>query len=255
MPPAAGLKARLAAGETTFGTFVGGASGVVAEACAASGVDWLLLDLEHGSGGEEQLRDVVPSAAAYGVPTVVRAESTERIRIGRILDQGAAGVMLPRVETLEEVREAGRHLHYPPTGDRGVATYNRSCGFGLDVAALDRANDEVLGIIQIETLGALNEVEEIAALPGVDVLFVGPRDLSHALGVPGDTTAPVYREATSRVLQAATAAGKSAGLLVPNGEVAAKHAADGWRFIAIGSDTTLLAATLVDQLRTAGGVS
>src|SRR4051794_29471688 len=91
------LRARVRSGAPTVGTFVGTASLVTAEVCAAAGFDWLLLDLEHGAGGEEQVRVTVPTAAAYGVPTVVRVESDARIRIGRVLDNGAAGVMLPRM--------------------------------------------------------------------------------------------------------------------------------------------------------------
>ncbi|MEU9787207.1 aldolase/citrate lyase family protein [Streptomyces phaeochromogenes] len=237
------LRARLAEGEPTLGTFVGMASPVAAEVCAAAGADWLLLDLEHGAGGEEQVRETVPVAAAYGVPTVVRVESAARIRIGRVLDLGVAGVMLPRLDTAAEVREALRHLRYPPAGDRGVATYNRACRFGLDSAALDREG-EILGVVQIESASALAEVEAIAALDGVDVLFVGPRDLSHDLGVPGDFAAPVYREALERVRKAAAAHGKACGLLVPDGAAASAKRADGWTFIAIGSDSTLLAAAL-----------
>jgi 2-keto-3-deoxy-L-rhamnonate aldolase RhmA len=107
------LRSRLAAGRPTLGTFVGTASAVTAEVCAAAGVDWVLLDLEHGAGGEEQVGTVVLATAAYGVPTVVRVESAARIRLGRVLDLGAAGVMLPRLETVAEVREALRHLRYP----------------------------------------------------------------------------------------------------------------------------------------------
>ena len=173
-----GLKARLRSGEVTFGTFLGTAAPVAAEICAASGVDWVLLDLEHGSGGEEQALDVVPAAASYGVPTLVRAESTARIRAGRLLDLGAAGVMFPRIDGPDDAAAAIRHLRYPPDGDRGVATYNRMCRFGLDRAAIDRANAEVLGVVQIETRSAVESVEAIAALDGVDVLFVGPQDLS-----------------------------------------------------------------------------
>ncbi|MER5518002.1 aldolase/citrate lyase family protein [Streptomyces sp. NPDC002763] len=237
------LRARLAAGEPTVGTFVGSASPVAAEVCAAAGVDWVLLDLEHGAGGEEQVRTTVPATAAYGVPTVVRVESAARIRIGRVLDLGVAGVMLPRLDTAAEVREALRHLRYPPAGDRGVATYNRACRFGLDPAALDREG-EILGVIQIESASALGQVEEIAALDGADVLFVGPRDLSHDLGVPGDFTAPVYREALERVRKAAADRGKACGLLVPDGRAAAAQLAEGWTFVGIGSDTTLLAAAV-----------
>src|SRR5215207_8488610 len=104
------LRARVAAGDVTLGTFIGTASPVAAEVCAAAGFDWLLLDLEHGAGGEEQIRATVPAAAAYGVPTVVRVESDARVRIGRVLDAGAAGVMLPRLDTADQVRAAVAHL-------------------------------------------------------------------------------------------------------------------------------------------------
>jgi len=242
------LRSRLAAGEATVGTFVGAASPVTAEACAAAGVDWLLLDLEHGSGGEEQVRDVVPAAGAYGVPTLVRVESGARIRIGRVLDLGAAGVMLPRMDSAAEVREAVRHLRYPPDGDRGVATYNRACRFALDPGALARAGAEVLGVVQIESASAVEEVERIAAIDGVDVLFVGPQDLSFNLGVPFALDSPIYLAALERVRGAAERHGKACGLLVGDGATAAARRAEGWRFVAVGSDATLLAAAVAAEL-------
>jgi 4-hydroxy-2-oxoheptanedioate aldolase len=242
------LRARLAAGEATLGTFIGAASAITAEACAAAGVDWLVLDLEHGSGGEEQVRDVVPAAGAYGVPTVVRVESAARIRIGRVLDAGAAGVMLPRMDTAAEVAEAVRHLRYPPAGDRGVATYNRACRFALDPGALARANHEVLGVVQIESASAVEQVEDIAAIDGVDVLFVGPQDLSHNLGVPFELDSPTYLAALRRVRRAAERHGKTCGLLVGDGAAGAACHAEGWRFVAIGSDASLLAAAVAAEL-------
>ena len=123
------LAAAVRSGTPTVGTLIGAASALTAEVCAAAGVDWVLLDLEHGAGGEDQVREVVPAAGSYGVPTVVRVESAARIRIGRVLDHGAAGIMLPRLDAVDEVAEAVRHLRYPPAGDRGVATYNRACRF------------------------------------------------------------------------------------------------------------------------------
>jgi 4-hydroxy-2-oxoheptanedioate aldolase len=242
------LRARLAAGQATLGTFVGAASPVTAEACAAAGVDWLVLDLEHGSGGEEQVRQVVPAAGAYGVATVVRVESAARIRIGRVLDLGAAGVMLPRLDTAAEVAEAVRHLRYPPHGDRGVATYNRACRFALDPGALARAGGEVVGVVQVESASAVEQVEQIAALDGVDVLFVGPQDLSFNLGVPFALDSAAYLDAVDRVRAAAERHGKACGLLVGDGAAAARRLAEGWRFVAIGSDATLLAATVTAEL-------
>jgi 4-hydroxy-2-oxoheptanedioate aldolase len=235
-------------GQDSLGTFVGMASPVSAEVCAASGFDWVLLDLEHGAGGEEQVRDVVPAAGSYGVPTVVRVEAAERIRIGRALDFGAAGIMLPRLDSAEDVNAALNHLRYPPAGDRGVATYNRACRFGLDPGALDRADRETLCVVQIESAAAVAAVDDIAAIDGVDVLFIGPRDLSHDLGVPGDVTAPAYEEALDVVLAASRRHGKACGMLVADGTTAAARLAQGWSFLAIGSDSTLLAATIRAEL-------
>jgi 2-dehydro-3-deoxyglucarate aldolase/4-hydroxy-2-oxoheptanedioate aldolase len=144
-----------------------------------------------------------------------------------------------------------RHLRYPPQGDRGVATYNRACRFGLDAGALDHADTGVLGVVQIESARAVEEAEAIAALDGVDVLFVGPRDLSHDLGVPGDLRAPRYRTALGRVHAAAARHGKACGLLVPDGAAAAESRREGWAFVAVGSDTTLLATAVAAHLRRA----
>jgi 2-keto-3-deoxy-L-rhamnonate aldolase RhmA len=149
--------------------------------------------------------------------------------------------MLPRMDSALQVGQALTHLRFPPRGDRGVATYNRACRFGLDPGALDRADEEILVIVQIESAAAVEAADEIAALEGVDVLFIGPRDLSHDLGVPGDTTAPAFVEALETVLAAGKRHGKACGLLVSDGATAAQRIEEGWAFVAIGSDSTLLA--------------
>ncbi len=149
--------------------------------------------------------------------------------------------MLPRLDSVDDVAEAIRHLRYPPTGDRGVATYNRACRFGLDPGALDRANDEILAVVQIESAAAVGNADQIAKLDGVDVLFVGPRDLSHDLGVPGNTAAPAFVEAIEQVKEASRRHGKACGLLVNDGATAAQRLEQGWSFVGIGSDMTLLA--------------
>jgi 4-hydroxy-2-oxoheptanedioate aldolase len=238
------LRRRLAKGETTVGTFVGMASATAAEVCAASGADWILLDLEHGAGSEDVLRDSVLAAGSYGVPAIVRVESGARIRIGRVLDQGAAGVMVPRLDKPDQVSAVLTHLRYPPYGDRGVATYNRSCRWGLDRSPLSDPTQNTVGVIQIETLAALDEVDEIAAQDGADVLFIGPLDLSFALGVPLQFDSPEFLAATGRVLDAAAAHGKTAGILAANAALAAHYVERGFRFVAIGSDSTMLAAAL-----------
>ena len=245
------LRRRLANGETTVGTFVGMASATAAEVCAASGADWILLDLEHGAGSEDVLRDSVLAAGSYGVPAIVRVESGTRIRIGRVLDQGAAGVMVPRLDKPDQVSAVLTHLRYPPYGDRGVATYNRSCRWGLDRSPLSDPTQNTLGVIQIETLAALDAVDDIAALDGVDVLFIGPLDLSFALGVPLQFDSPGFLAATGRVIEAAAAHGKTPGILAANTAGAARYVDSGFRFVAIGSDSTMLAAALKDAFAAA----
>ncbi|GAA0798446.1 HpcH/HpaI aldolase family protein [Spirilliplanes yamanashiensis] len=234
------LRRRLAAGDPLYGTFLGLGAALAAEACAVAGFDWLLVDLEHGGGGEASLLSQLSVAEAHGVPVLVRVESTERIRAGRALDLGVAGVMFPRVESAAQAAEAIRHLRYPPAGDRGVATYNRAYAFGLHPEGLETANERVIGIVQIESRGALEVVPEIAAVDGVDVLFVGPRDLSHDLGVPGQIDSPEFQDALGRILKAADAAGVCTGILAPHAEQGRRYAAMGFRFVGISSDATLL---------------
>jgi 2-keto-3-deoxy-L-rhamnonate aldolase RhmA len=235
------LRARVRSGELTVGTFVNLGSVLAAETCALAGFDWLVVDLEHGGGAENALVGQILAAGVHQVPVIVRVESGDRIRSGRVLDLGAAGVMLPRLSSAEEATRAVGHLRYPPAGDRGVATYNRACGFGLRTETLATANDEVVGIVQIETLGALAEVEEIAQVPGVDVLFVGPLDLSHALGVPGMFETPEFHAALTKVTTAAQTAGIAAGILAPDPDRARESLDVGFSFVAVASDSALLA--------------
>lgn len=242
---------RIRGGGPAIGTFLGMGSAVAAEVCALSGFDWLLVDLEHGAGGEQDLAGQIVAAELHGVPVLVRVEAAERIRAGRVLDLGAAGVMFPRLQSAAEVGAAIAHLRYPPSGDRGVAGYNRARRFGTDGLTAGQVDDSILGIVQIETLGALDDVEGIAGLSGVDVLFVGPADLSAALGVPGDLTAPVFRAAAARVVGAARAAGIAAGILARDADHAQRCIDEGFRFVGVGSDATLLgsAARAVGHLR------
>jgi len=235
------IRARIRSRSPLIGTFLNLGSPLAAEACALAGFDWLLVDLEHGGLGEDGLLGQLLAGAAHDVPMLVRVESDSRIRTGRVLDAGAAGVMFPRLESVADAVAAVRHLHYPPDGDRGVATYNRSCGFGLFPEMLERSGSLVVAVMQIETVGALESVEEIARVPGVDVLFVGPRDLSQALGIPGRLDHPSFREALGRVSRAAEAAGIAAGILAGTAEAAARYADDGFTFVGVGSDSTSLA--------------
>ena len=241
------FRARLRNGDSTVGIFAGLGSPLAAEVAAAAGVDWVLVDCEHGSTGDDVVSPTVIATAAYGVPTLVRVESAERIRIGRALDAGAAGVMVPRAESAEEVRDAIRHFDYPPVGDRGVASYNRAAQWGMDTEALT-GERQAAAIIQIETRGALDDVDEIAAIPGVDLVFVGPLDLSFALGVPRQFDHPNFVAALEAVLSAATQAGVPAGILAANTDAAQRYRSMGFTFIALSSDSVLLAQSIQSSL-------
>jgi 2-dehydro-3-deoxyglucarate aldolase/4-hydroxy-2-oxoheptanedioate aldolase len=233
----------------TLGTFLNLGSALVAEVCALSGFDWLLVDLEHGAGGEEALVGQLLAGAAHDVPVLMRVESAERIRVGHALDLGVAGVMYPRLDTPDDVTTAVSHLWYPPRGDRGLASYNRARRFGGDTKTTNDVNDELLCVVQIETSLALSNVKDIAATPGVDVLFVGPSDLSAALGCPGQLDSEVYLEALAHVGAAARGASLAAGILVGDDDDVERHLELGFSFVAVASDSALLrrAATMAAQ--------
>lgn len=246
------LRARLAAGETVIGTFIGLGAPTSAEVVASAGLDFVLLDLEHGAGGEDQIGPTVLATAGYGAATIVRVENDDRIRIGRALDAGASGVMLPRQENVAQVEAAIRHLYVPPRGDRGVAGYTRAGRWGQDGAALRRAVDHTVGVVQIETLGALEDVANIAATDGVDVLFIGPADLTTALGVPGQLESEEFAGAVRAVMTAADAHGKATGIVAGTAAKAAEFREQGFRFILLASDGALLASTVRSALADLG---
>jgi 2-dehydro-3-deoxyglucarate aldolase/4-hydroxy-2-oxoheptanedioate aldolase len=234
------LKERVRDGSLMKGTFLNLGSPLVAEVLALSGFEWLLVDLEHGVRSEEALIAQLLAGAAHDVPVLVRVESPQRIRVGHVLDLGAEGVMFPRLNTPEEVREAISHLWYPPSGDRGVAGYNRARRFGRDARETAEVNDSILGLVQIETLSALENVSSIAAIPGVDVLFVGPSDLSTALGIPGQLDAPEFVDALDKVVEAARKANVAAGILTADLARAEALFERGYTFISVASDSALL---------------
>jgi 2-dehydro-3-deoxyglucarate aldolase/4-hydroxy-2-oxoheptanedioate aldolase len=159
------------------------------------------------------------------------------LRVGRALDLGAHGIMVPRVDVPEQAREAISFMRYPPDGGRGLALSTRGAGLGeLGHTEIQAINRRVLGIIQIESRSAVEHATEIAAIDGVDVLFVGPTDLSHSLGIPGAFSDPVYLDAISHVASTAEAAGKTAGILLRDASSLARHRDLGFRFIGLGSD-------------------
>jgi 2-dehydro-3-deoxyglucarate aldolase/4-hydroxy-2-oxoheptanedioate aldolase len=237
------FRRRVLAGETLFGLFLDLGSPLAAEIAARAGYDWLLVDLEHGAATEADLVGLLRAIEVGGSSPLVRPQSGERIRIGRALDTGARGVMVPRLESADQAREAVTYVRYPPHGIRGVATRVRGAGLGtVSHAEVKRLNDQVAGIIQIESVGALRDAEAIAGIDGVDVLFVGPADLTHSLGIPGQFEAPAYREALASVAAACRAHGKAAGILVYDVAIVPDLLELGFTFVGIGADAAFVAS-------------
>jgi 4-hydroxy-2-oxoheptanedioate aldolase len=237
------FRQRVLGGETLFGLFLDLSSPASAELCGRAGYDWLLVDLEHGSGTEADLPAMLMAIESTGAAAMVRTQSGERIRIGRALDQGATGIMIPRMQSADEVRETVTYLRYPPAGMRGVALRTRGAGLGTVAHdAVGSINERILGIVQIESEGAVREADAIAATDGVDVLFVGPADLSHSLGVPGQFGHETYVAAIETVLEACRAHGKSPGILLYDLPSITRYVEWGFRFVGIGADGALVAA-------------
>jgi 2-keto-3-deoxy-L-rhamnonate aldolase RhmA len=224
-----------------MGTFLNLGSPVVAEICARGGFDWVLVDLEHGMVGDDHLLPMLLAITGRGAAAIVRVESGTRPRIGRVLDLGAEGVMVPQVHGAREAAEVAAWMRYQPAGQRGVALFTRGMDYGAGGhAAVATRHERLLGIVQVESRAAVAEAQAMAAIEGVDVLFVGPTDLSHALGVPGQLDSPAYEEAIREVAEAARGAGKAAGVLLWAPTEVPWYLALGYTFFALSSDGTIL---------------
>lgn len=244
------LKQRLQSKETTIGFWLNTGSPPAAEIAALAGYDWGLIDLEHGAGDFSTLLPQIVALERHGVSPLVRIAACQPFMVKRVLDLGVVGVMIPLVSTPEDAQLAARSMRYPPEGIRGVAGTTRASRFGMAFNDyFERANRELLTIVQVETRQAVDNIEEIAAVEGVDVLFIGPRDLSTNLGKPSDTQCAEFREATAKIEEAARKSGKVLGTIATQSERAHELIERGYRFIAVATTATLLASGAVERRR------
>ena len=246
------LKSKLESGETVLGGFLSLGDPLCSEIMARAGYDWLLIDLEHGAGGEREALAQMQAIAGANCASIVRVEGSARQRAHRVLDLGAHGIMFPRIDTADDARQAIAAMRYPPKGVRGVAFSNRACQFGSGFRSyMDETAPRLLTILQIESPAAVENAASIAALDGADVLFIGPSDLSHSMGMLGQFDNERFRAAVRHVGEVARAHGKSAGILLPKPADFDLYWDLGYRFIASGSDGVLLnnaARALTSQL-------
>lgn len=237
-----GTAAALAAGEPVYGAWIESVSPRMAEALAATRLDWLGIDMEHGPVGPADVEALVRAVEPEATP-LVRLPSVE-YAVARgcklALDAGAGGVIVPRVEDAAEARAVVEAATFPPEGDRGVAGSVRANGYGerFDEHVAD-ADAETLVVVQIETVAAVEAAADVLATPGVDVGFVGENDLSASHGVPGRSDAEPVREGVAAVREAAAEAGVHAGVAARGPAAVEDRLAAGFRFFLLGGDLSL----------------
>lgn len=215
-----------------------------------AGYDWALVDLEHGCGTLSGLVHEIAALEPYPTAAIVRVTHIDAALFKQVLDLGPAGLMVPNVETAEQARAAVQAIRIPPLGHRGVATSTRNVGYGFHYAQyLEEANDNLLTILQIESGLSLKNLQSIAIEPGVDVLFVGPTDLSIDLQMSSDPLDPDFRAVLTLVAQTAREHGKLAGALVRNIEQAREYRKLGYQFLALGSDRGMVAQGMKSNLQ------
>jgi 4-hydroxy-2-oxoheptanedioate aldolase len=231
------FRERVLAREFLAGFWLNLGSSVTAEMAGLAGFDWVLLDHEHGPGGEETLLHQLQAVSATPAACLVRVAANEPPRFKRVLDAGAHGVMVPYVSTADEARAAVNALRYPPRGMRGVAKLTRASSFGARFDGyFAHAHEWLVTLTQIETTDAVANAAEIAAVDGVDVLFVGPMDLTTSMGIPGRYDDARFHDALGEVADAAREHGKAAGILLLEPSNLALCRELGYTVVALGSD-------------------
>ena len=235
------------------GTWIVSASPLVAEAVGHAGFDWGVLDMEHAPADMMEVIHMLQAVSSTKMVPVVRVPWNDAVTIKRVLDAGATTLLVPLVQNADEARQAVAATRYPPQGVRGVAGMTRASRFGAAHNYLQHANADMGVIVQLETPQALQQLEAIATIDGVDALFIGPADLSAAMGHLGQLTHPAVLEQMSRAVKRAKDAGKPIGTLGAAPEIVAQYRAIGFDFVAISSDLSLLvrsAQLAISALRT-----
>ena len=249
------LKAKLAGGDPAIGCWLHLFSPIAAEVVAQAGYDCVMIDLEHGPGSLMDAVALMRAVQGRGCAPLLRVPSNDPVAIKRVLDTGVSGLMVPAVDTAGEAEAVVTACRYPPEGRRGMApAIVRASDYGARSDYIEKVNEETLVICQIETGRAVAEAGKIAAVPGVDLLFVGPYDLSADLGYTGEPDHPAVAERIEAVERAAKSAGKRLGGIPTPGRTAAQLFAAGYDLVLADFDLLMLrdaARASVESLRAA----
>ena len=233
------FKRRLLAGERQIGLWCSLGDPYAAEMVAGSGFDWLMFDTEHSPGGVESVLGQLQAVAPYPVSTVVRPAHNDAVLIKKFLDVGAQTLLVPFVQDAEEARAAVAAMRYAPEGIRGVAGTTRAARFARVPGYFKRAHEELCLLVQVETREALDRLEEIASVPGVDGVFIGPNDLAASLGHIGEQNHPEVVAAIEDAIARLKAIGKPSGIYSAP-DTARRYLDLGMVFAAVGGDSSLL---------------
>lgn len=225
-----------------IGLWLGLADPYAAELCATAGFDWLLVDGEHGPNDLRSTLAILQAVAPHPSHPVVRVPHGDAALIKQVLEIGATTLLVPMVETAEQARGLVRAMRYPPQGLRGVGSgLARSSRWSAYPNYLKEANERVCLLVQVETADALARIDEIAAVDGVDGVFIGPSDLSASMGYIGEPGHPDVRAAIEAAIARILAARKAPGILAVDEALAQHYIGLGARFVAVGVDATMLA--------------
>jgi len=246
--------------EASVGTFFVVGSERLAEAVCYSDLDYLIIDCEHGPFDVESTMRMLPAIELQGKSALVRTRDTSRAAILKLLDIGAHGLIIPQVHTVEEVKKIVEYGKYYPVGQRGVAK-GRCGGWGYEPYAstdnmqdfFDYCNENTMLIPQCETMGSLEHIEEIAAIEGVDGIFIGPFDLSVAMGIPAQFDKPEFQAAVARILKATHDAGKLCMIYCNDPETGKKWLEMGFDSVTVGNDVNFYVNAMNDLVKKTKG--
>lgn len=247
------IKEQLQNGAVLAGPFFSNNAPDLVESAALGGFSFAIFDLEHSSMSLDALPGLTRAAECRGMAPLVRVPNSDPSTILKALDCGVHGIVVPQVNTPEQARRIVRSCHYYPLGERGLGLVRASAYGSVPVTDyFAEVRDQLLVIAQCESAEGLDNLEEIAAVPAIDAIFLGPFDLSQSLGIPGETDHPRIREAAGRIVKVCGREQKIAGVFSINGEDARRRAQEGFSFIALGTDHTLFASAVKREVEAFG---
>jgi len=252
------VRQAIKAGKTVVGTMISEARNPeIAFMLAAAGMDFLMIDTEHSAVGVESIQDTMRAARAAGLVPLARVTQNQYPFIARTLDIGSMGVMVPRVDTAEEARDVVRAAKYPPQGERGFGARGVVTDYEPRSVReiVEWWNENTLIIVQIESSAALENLEAMTRVPGVDIALIGPNDLSVSLGIPGEFTHPRFVEAVEHTFETCVRNGVSPAIHISDVDAIKRYRDKGMRFLMVGSESRLLMSAAAEAVRQLAGDS